>query len=106
MTHRFCSRAYTVRIRKELSLFRVILVHPLKDLAQGGLSVAGFAYRQIQRDAQKFALVVVGDAALWTTVVGVTLQPRIHARLFHRLRQVRRTPFEFTNSRCQLLLEV
>src|SRR5207302_9636695 len=43
MAHRFGSLAHAIRIRKEPSFLRVILIHPLKDVAQRCLPVARLA---------------------------------------------------------------
>src|SRR5579864_9131975 len=82
-------------IVKEAALPGVVLIHPLHHFAQRRTPMAGVAHRKIKHDPEQFPFVVVGYAAIGSVVIAVTLKPGVEARLFRRLREVRRTPLEF-----------
>src|SRR5580765_3225375 len=73
----FSGCAHSVRIRKELALLRVVLVHGLKHVAQRGLAVAGLTDLEVQHLTQQFPLVVVRDAARRLAIKRIFFQPRI-----------------------------
>src|ERR1700746_1931520 len=66
---RLSSLLDALRIMKELAPLRIILVHPLKQVAQASLPIALLAHRQVQRQAQQLSDVVIGNAALRLAIV-------------------------------------
>src|SRR5262249_31927235 len=56
--------------------------------------VASVAHGEVERDAEEFSLVVVGNAAFGTAVVLIAFEPGVETGFFCRLRQVCGTAFE------------
>src|SRR5713226_6641274 len=87
----------SVRIRKELPLLGVMRVHPAKQLAQGRPIIARIANGEIKQNSQQLPLVVVGNTALGKAVVGIFLQPRVHAGILYRLGELGRPTLQLSN---------
>ena len=94
---------HSVGVGKELSFPRVVLIHPMKDVANRGGVVSGLAHLQVEQYAQQVSLVVIRNAARGQAVVVVFFQPRIQAGFFHRLSEMGRTPLQFANLSGQAL---
>ena len=94
MRYGFGSLADPVGIGKAAALLGVVLVHPMKYIAQRFCSMTCLSHFQIQHHTQEFALVVIGNAALGNAIITVFFQPCVKARLLGRLRVVGRPPLE------------
>jgi hypothetical protein len=88
---------HTVRVVKELALLRVMLVHPLEEIAKRLVALRHTAHLQIKKDADNLSFVVIRDAAFGRAVIRIFFQPGIEAGLFRRLRLVRRMRLQLPN---------
>ena len=75
VTHSFGSFPHAVRVGKEPSLLRIVLIHPLEDFAQRSASLAHFPHLEVEHHTEQFSFVVIRNAALRTPVVGVAFEP-------------------------------
>ena len=97
MADRLGGTTHSFGVGKELPFARVVLIHPMKDIANRGGVVSGLAHLQVEQDAEQVSLVVIGDAARGQAVVVVFFQPRIQAGFFRRLSEMGRTPLQFAD---------